>query len=108
MRLVGLAVIIGAILGVIGSKILFVGSFLSLLPWSVAGLVIGFFSKSKRNAMLNGAIYGFVLSFVFMASGYAGDAPIISRFPFFTALGLFGALCGAVLGVIGNHVNPKI
>lgn len=108
MRLVGLAVILGAILGVIGSKILFVGSFLTLLPWSVAGLIVGFFSRNRRNAIFNGAIYGFVLSFVFMATGYTGDAPLITRFPFFILLGIFGALCGAVLGVLGNRANMKI
>ena len=101
------AMIVGALLGVIGSRYLFVGSALSLIPWGIAGCLIGIWSDTRRQSILNGGLYGFVLSFVFMLSGYAGSEPVISRFPFFALLGLFGAVCGLILGWIGFFLKSK-
>lgn len=95
------AIIAGLILGIIGSRYLFVGSFLSLLPWSLVGLATGIYAKTKKEALINGAIYGFVLSLIFMLSGYKGSRPVFMVLPFFILLGLFGAICGSILGLIG-------
>jgi hypothetical protein len=95
------SIIAGAVLGILGSRYLFVGSWLSLIPWALVGLALGYWSW-KRVALINGAVYGFVLSFVFMAAGYSGNASLVSRFPFFAVLGLFGAVCGCGLGFIGS------
>ncbi len=94
--------LIGSIFGVIGSRFIFVGSALSLIPWGITGLIIGFWSKSAKEAVLNGSVYGFLLSFIFMVSGYSGSAALLSRIPFFIILGIVGAICGGVLGIIGN------
>jgi hypothetical protein len=94
------SVIAGSLLGILGARYLFVGSALSLIPWAIAGLAIGAWSN-KRESMINGAIYGFALSFAFMVAGYAGTASLLSRLPFFALLGLFGALCGFILGILG-------
>ena len=99
--------IVGALLGVIGSRYLIVGSALSLIPWGIAGFLIGYWSDTRRQSILNGGLYGFVLSFVFMLSGYSGSEPVISRFPFFALLGLFGAVCGLILGWIGYFLRSK-
>jgi hypothetical protein len=95
------SIIVGSILGVIGSRYLFVGSGLSLLPWAVAGLAIGY-ANARREAIIDGAVYGFFLCFVFMLAGYTGSASVISRLPFFALLGIFGAFCGLVLGLLGS------
>lgn len=94
------AIGIGSLLGVIGSRYLFVGSWLSLIPWGIIGLALGAWN-SRRGSMLNGAVYGFCLAFVFMLAGYAGAAPWFTRIPFFAVLGLVGAVCGFVLGILG-------
>jgi hypothetical protein len=99
--------IVGSLLGIIGSRYLFVGSALSLIPWTIAGLAIGAWSE-KRASMVNGAVYGFTLSFVFMIAGYTGTASLLSRLPFFALLGLFGALCGFVLGILGSLLKVGI
>ena len=38
--------------------------------------------------MMAGALYRFVLCFMFTLLGYGGAAPLVRRVPFFTVLGL--------------------
>ena len=101
------SIVAGALLGIIGSRYLFIGSALSLILWSIAGLAIGSWGN-KKESMVNGAIYGFTLSFTFMIAGYAGTASLLSRLPFFALLGLFGAICGFVLGILGFLLKAGI
>ena len=107
MKKVLIISLIAILLGVIGAKYIFVGSFMSLLPWGLIGLATGIYAKNSKEAITNGALYGFLLSFVFMLTGYAGTAPILSRFPFFAILGLFGAVCGVILGSVGYLIGRK-
>lgn len=100
-------VLVGAALGVIGSRVLFVGSWLSLVPWTIAGLLLGAWSAKREWAWV-GALFGFSVSFVFLASGYAGAASLLSRVPFFALLAAFGAACGLVLGVLGFLIRRWI
>ena len=68
----------------------------------------GFGLPSKRaGAVTAGAVYGFVLCFVFTLASYGGAAPAITRIPFFTALGLVGALCGLLLALLGAALVPR-
>ena len=101
------SIIIGVLLGIIGARYVFVGSWLSLIPWGIAGLAIGFWGD-RRAGMINGAVFGFVLAFVFMIAGYGGTASLLSRLPFFAILGLFGAFCGFVLGILGFLLKKAI
>ncbi len=99
--------VVGVVLGFVGSKFLFVGSGLSLAPWALVGLATGIYSKSRKEALIAGAVYGFILSFVFMLSGYNGNRSTFSVLPFFILLGIFGAVCGAILGLIGSILSGK-
>jgi hypothetical protein len=99
------AILAGAALGVIGSRYLFVGSWLSLVPWGIVGLALGLWEPRPRPALLNGALYGFALAFAFLIAGYSGSASLLSRLPFFALLALFGAFCGAALGWVGSWVR---
>ena len=98
-------VLLGVVLGFIASKILFVGSWLTLIPWGIGGLVVGFFTKNKKEAVLSGIIYGFVLSVVFLIAGYNGTRSLLSVLPFFILLGLFGGVCGLVLALAGYFLR---
>lgn len=100
MRRTIVSICLGALLGIVGARYLLVGSALCLVPWSIAGLCIGYFND-RRGAMINGAVYGFVLSFAFMCAGYKGAAPLLMRVPFFLLLGLIGGACGFALGNLG-------
>jgi hypothetical protein len=94
------AIVVGSALGVIGSRVLFVGSWLSLVPWTIVGLALGAWCVGREWTWV-GALYGFFISFVFMVSGYSGTASLVSRLPFFAGLGAFGAICGLVLTFAG-------
>jgi hypothetical protein len=101
------AIAAGAILGIIGARFLFVGSWLNLIPWSLAGIAIGYWG-TRNEAMINGVVYGFILSFAFMIAGYSGKLSLISRVPFFAVLGVFGGVCGLGLGLLGFFAKTKI
>jgi hypothetical protein len=104
MKKLLVAIVVGAILGFTSSRFLFVGSWLSLIPWGIAGLALGAWCE-RREALIDGAVYGFVIAFVFMLSGYSGSASMISRVPFFVIIGVVGAVCGLVLGFLGYMVK---
>ena len=96
-----IAAVVGLALGVIGSKILFIGSALSLIPWGLVGLAIGYVGATRWQSLGLGGVYGFTLAFFFMLSGYSGRLPVISRVGPFVVLGIIGAFCGAFLAVVG-------
>jgi hypothetical protein len=104
---VAVASVVGAMLGIVGSRFLFVGSWLSLVPWGIVGLALGAWCALGESALV-GACYGFVLAFTFMVSGYQGAAPVVTRLLPFAALGLVGAVCGTVLGLIGSFAKRLI
>jgi hypothetical protein len=90
--------------GVIGALVGFIGGPVQILVlWSAIGLGIGYFSKTLRQAIIDGAVYGFVVSFTFLLRGYNGVDPVgFKLLSFFAALSFFGALCGAILGYAGE------
>jgi hypothetical protein len=102
-----IAIVTGALLGIIGSRYLFVGSGLSLIPWGIIGLAIGYWSQ-KREWLINGGVYGFALAFVFMIAGYTGSESLISRLPFFAIIGVVGGVCGIVLGALGFVIKSRM
>jgi hypothetical protein len=101
------AILVGGLLGVVGARYLFVGSWLSLIPWSIAGLAVGYWSGSAKWA-LAGGLYGFALLSVFMIVGYTGSASTLSRLPFFAIIGLAGALYGALLALVGVLIRRRL
>jgi hypothetical protein len=101
------AIVIGSALGVIGARVLFVGSWLSLVPWTIVGLGLGAWCVGLEWTWV-GALFGFFVSFVFMLSGYAGTASLLSRVPFFAILGAFGAVCGFVLAFVGSFAKRML
>ena len=98
----------GAVLGAIGARVVFVGSGLSLVPWTVCGLALGGCSTGRRQASANGTAYGFMLAFVFMAAGYDGAASMVTRLPFFAALGVIGAGAGLSLTTLGRLMRIRL
>ena len=81
----------GVVLGLLG------GPVWVLAIWAAVAAVCGGAARSGREAIVAGSVFGFVVSFVFLARGYAGVEPLITRLPFFALLALFGAACGAVI-----------
>ncbi len=42
------SIIVGTLLGIIGARYVFVGSWLSLVPWGIVGLAIGYWGNRAR------------------------------------------------------------
>ena len=95
------AAIVGVMLGLLG------GGVFVLLPWTVAGLVIGYLSKTRKESIISGVVFGFLLSFLFMVHGYQGKNPITQAIPLFLGLGLFGALCGTILSFVSFTLKKR-
>jgi len=91
----------GLVLGIICSRYILVGSALSLIPWALVGVALGAWADSFLRGATMGAMYGFWLTFSFMAAGYTGLDSVLTKIIPFAILGLFGAICGCVLGIAG-------
>ena len=99
------AIVLGLPLGWAAAHVLSLGWW-TLAPWGVAGVALGYRANRAR-AVTAGALYGCVLCFVFTLVGYGGAAPAITRVPFFTALGLVGAVCGVGLALLGAVLTGR-
>jgi hypothetical protein len=101
------SILAGSCLGVLGARYLFVGSWLSLVPWTIVGLGFGVWAQHKQWRIL-GALYGFFLFLVFTIAGYSGTASVSSRVPFFLIIGIVGSIFGFVTGWLGSVIRKKI
>src|SRR5438128_12381990 len=77
----------------------------TLVPWGLAAVALGY-RANRATAVVAGALYGFVLCFVFTLASYGGAAPAITRVSFFSVLGIVGVLCGFVLSLLGEFFVP--
>jgi len=100
------ALLLGVALGIIGARYVFVGSWLSLVPWSIVGLFIGYRSRHREWAVMGG-IYGFALFFSFMLAGYTGTVPVTRRLPFFALIGLVGLVYGLIVAFAGSWLARR-
>lgn len=107
MRKYAVAVVAGAVLGLVGARYLFVGSWLSLIPWGIAGLALGAWCKPRESVGV-GAAYGFSIVFVFMVTGYGGSAPLVGRVPAFALIGLIGSVFGIALALCGSYLKDVV
>jgi hypothetical protein len=95
----------GVVIGAAGPQYVFLGAY-SLIPWGLVAVALGTWGN-KREALKSGAVYGFSLSFAFLLAGYNGTASLVSRFPFFLILALFGAACGLALSAVGYYLKLR-
>jgi hypothetical protein len=103
----GVAIALGVVLGFVGSRLLFLQA-ATLIPWGIAGLVVGAISQDRRQALVGGAAYGFVVGFTFTAAGYGGADPLFSKIPFFAIFGLVSAAFGIALSLVGHWLTIRL
>jgi hypothetical protein len=99
------AFVIGVAIGAVGPQYVFLGAY-SFIPWGLVAVGLGLWGN-KREALKNGAVYGFSLSFAFLVVDYHGAPSLVSRFPFFLILSLFGAACGLALSALGYYLKLR-
>jgi hypothetical protein len=96
---------VGVIIGAAGPQYAILGWY-SLIPWGLVAVALGTWGN-KREALKSGVVYGFSLSFAFLVAGYNGTPSLVSRFPFFVILSLFGAICGLALSALGYYLKLR-
>jgi hypothetical protein len=94
--------IIGGVIGYIG------GPTTVLIIWVIAGLAVGYFCNSRKSVLLNGAVYGFTLAYIFMVSGYNGSASVSTKLLPFLVFGVVGAICGTALALSGRYLAKHL
>jgi hypothetical protein len=100
--------LIGAIFGFVNSHYLFVSSALSLIPWAIVALIIGFTSLNIKESLSISGVYGFILAYSFMLFNYEGHVSLFTKLLAFFVLGLVGAIYGIVFSVLGYLFKSKI
>ena len=106
MRRFVTAIALGVLLGWAATHAFFL-QWWTLVPWGLAAVGLGH-RATRASAAIAGALYGFVLCFVFTLAGYGGTAPVIARVPFFTVLGGVGAVCGLLLALLGSALASPV
>jgi cytochrome c biogenesis protein CcdA len=99
-------IIAGIVLGFLSSR--FVVGWYTTIPWVIVTPTVGYLSKTRRDSLINGGLFGYVLFLVYTSSVYRGKTDIKSILLFigFTLVfSLVGAIAGVVGGVIGNWVK---
>jgi len=102
--------LIGVILIIIINNMPLVSeSWISLLPWCIVGLAIGSVILTKKESVINGLFYGFSLTATFLITGFNGTEDKILSFSLFLIfLSLIGAICGAILTLLGYLLKKKL
>jgi hypothetical protein len=101
MKMLLLAAATGIVLGFLGSKLTFLG-WLTVIPWGIAALIVGYVSLNLRQALLPGLVFGFFLGFVFMIGGYSGSDPLLTKLLPFVVIGAVTAVVGAIVALVGS------
>jgi hypothetical protein len=105
ITLLAIAFATGAFLGWLCARVIFVGSALAIIPWAIAGLLLGWFASGWRFALVGGAVYGFALGVTFMVAGYEGSRPLSTALLLFAVIGLICAACGLACAVVGHGLR---
>jgi len=100
--------LLGVALGI--ATYYFMYGWYDVFPWAVVALIIGYTSNIRRDSIINGSVFGYVLFLVYVFLGYKNKTGIegMIRFVVFDMLfSLVGAICGAVGAYLGNLVKKR-
>ncbi len=98
-------------MALVSAKILFGASMLNIVPWGILAFATAFLAASRRESLLFGAIFGFVVSYAFLWFDNSGEKTlgrVLILIPLVVAPALFGALCGLILAWLGWIVRRAV
>lgn len=106
-----LAVVLAIVVGFVSAKYLAQGTVLVTVPWGVIALLFGVLSRTRRQALLSGAVFGFLASYAYLwfddtsplTPGKAAQLALLIVAP-----AAFGLLCGAAAAWLGRLVARLI
>ncbi len=109
-RLTIVAAAVGLVLGLGTAQWVLVGSWASLIPWALAGLIVGVAAPDATGAARAGAVYGAVLVVSFVVGGRSGDfsQQWLTFVPFTTVLAAIGIGCGCILSSLGRRARTRL
>ncbi|HVV54939.1 MAG TPA: hypothetical protein VHC47_06435 [Mucilaginibacter sp.] len=99
------AALTAVVLAVISDK--FITGWYNLIPWGIAAFIIGYISKDRPTGIINAAIFGYVLSLVYIYLGYSGKTDSGSMIHFIL-FDVFVSLLGAVAGIICAFAGSRL
>jgi hypothetical protein len=76
----------------------------NIIPWTIGALLTGYFSHTRRDAIMNGAIFGYFLFLVYILLGYGGKIDVASIIKF-TAFNVLFSVLGAIAGFVGAFMG---
>jgi hypothetical protein len=94
----------GIVMAFISARFLFNGSILNVVPWGILAFATAFVAANKRQSLILGAIFGFVVSYAFLWFDNSGSktlSSVLILIPVVVAPALFGALCGLTMAWLG-------
>lgn len=107
-------VAVAIIMALLSAKVLFNGSAWNVVPWGILAFATAFLARSRREAWVFGALFGFVVSYAFLWFDNTGTKTLITvliLIPLIILPALFGALCGALaawLGWIARQAGARL
>jgi hypothetical protein len=104
-----LAGLAGTLLAIISYN--FITGWYNTILWVIAALITGYLSKTRRDCIINGAVFGYFLFLVYISMGYSGktDVSMMMHFILFDiGFSLLGAAAGGIGSFIGNWVRQKV
>src|ERR1700743_1993002 len=93
-----IAAVTGVLVGI--ASYYLINGWYNVIPWAVAAFFVGYFSKTRSNALVNGAVFGYFLFLAYIYIGYQGktNTPALLKFILFD-VGF--SIVGAVIGLLG-------
>jgi hypothetical protein len=102
-----IAAVVGIVCGLLSTQVLLIG-WGNLLFWGLVGVILGWFTKGKKEVIQSGLWYGFFLSLSFLFSGFQGTPDKLPGFILLSfALSVVGALGGWLSVFVGNKLKRK-
>src|ERR1700676_2825259 len=101
--------IVAVVVGIISYYLL--NGWYNIIPWAIITLAIGYFSKSRNDSLINGAIFGYFLFLAYIFIGYQGktDTDSVLKFILFDfVFSLIGAVVGLAGGFGGFLMKKKV
>src|SRR3954469_13980718 len=89
------AALVGVVCGFFTIHSFFAHSWASIILWIIVGLIVLYFSSSRKSALFAGGAFGFFTIITWLASGFAGAPDQMKGFAILAiGLGILGALSG--------------
>ena len=100
------ALVVGVVAGILSAHSLFAHSWTAILFWGAVGVVLGFFTKGRKDVIRSGIVYGVFLTLSFLLGGFQGALDKFAGFALFSILLCIpGALGGIIAVFIGNRLT---